>query len=108
MVVLRGQEPQPRRCTHVRGVSVRWTILLPSVFLFWIVSGFDKNGISVIVANAGFLRDLQLLHQPVLVGFLASGFTLTYGLFAFLSGWAVDRWGARRCALAGVALWGGR
>jgi MFS family permease len=91
--------------TAATASRVRWTHIAPSLLVVWIVSMFDKSNISIVMANPGFLNEMNLAGQSVRLGWLASGLFIAYGVFAPLWGWAVGRYGARRTTMASLIVW---
>ena len=84
----------------------RWLLVAPALLLLWIVGQIDKTHISLIIADRAFLTELNLEgHHPELGG-LMSAFFVGYGAAIFAWGFLVDRFGPRRCAIAGTLCWG--
>lgn len=86
--------------------KVRWIYIGPSVLFFWIVANIDKGSLGIMVANHSFLADMKLTGRSGFVGLALSIFVWVYGVSAFLWGFAVDRYGARKAALASILGWG--
>ncbi|MGA8819170.1 MAG: MFS transporter [Xanthobacteraceae bacterium] len=84
---------------------VRWTYIAPSLLVLWIVSMFDKSNIAIVIANPGFLSDMQLTGQTKLLGWLVGGLFIAYGIAAPVWGWTVTRYGPRLTAVAGLLIW---
>jgi MFS family permease len=73
--------------------------------MFWLVGLIDKFAFGTILTDRGFARDLGLTGHATAIGALASVAVLTQALGYGVFGWAVDRYGPRRCAVAGVSGW---
>jgi MFS family permease len=87
-------------------VTRRWLLVAPALLLLWIIGQIDKTHISLIIADRAFLTELNLEgHHPELGG-LMSTFFVGYGIAIFGWGFLVDRFGPRRCAVAGTLCWG--
>ena len=85
---------------------LRWWIITVPLLMIIIVGQVDKVSISMVIANKGFLQELNLLGRPALTGLLMSGFLFSYSLCFFFWGYVVKRFGPRACAIAGLLLWG--
>ena len=83
----------------------RWTQVAPTLLILWIVSTFDKSNISLVIADPAFLKEMNLGGQHALLGWLASGLYLAYGIAAPLWGWLIDRAGPRRAAILSLIIW---
>jgi sugar phosphate permease len=84
----------------------RWRLVAPALLLLWVIGQIDKTHISLIIADRAFLTELNLEgHHPELGG-LMSAFFVGYGIAIFAWGFLVDRFGPRRCAIAGTLCWG--
>ncbi|HSZ43332.1 MAG TPA: MFS transporter [Trebonia sp.] len=90
----------------VRAPAQRWRWFAPALVVAWIVGMIDKVGVGVIAANNGFLVSMHLVGKPAEVGLLTTVMLVFYGLFMPVWGILVDRYGARKCAIAGLTLWG--
>ncbi len=86
--------------------AARWWLIAPTLIIFVIVNQLDKTNISVLIADPHFLSDLHLTGQTSRIGFLSSAFFYAYGASLMIWGFLVDRFGPRRCAVAGVIGWG--
>jgi sugar phosphate permease len=84
---------------------VRWTNVAPTLLVVWIVSMFDKSNISLVIANPRFLSEMGLAGHAALLGWLASGLFLAYGLFAPVWGWITARIGPRKAVSAALVIW---
>jgi MFS family permease len=84
----------------------RWRWAAPALVVAWIVGMVDKVGVGVIAANNGFLASMHLVGKPAEVGLLTTVMLVFYGLSMPAWGTLVDRYGARKCSIAGLALWG--
>jgi MFS family permease len=89
-----------------QGPSQRWLWFAPALVVMWIVGMIDKVGVGVIAANGGFLQSMHLAGKPTQIGLLTTVMLIFYGLFMPAWGALVDRYGPRRCAIAGLTLWG--
>jgi MFS family permease len=90
----------------VRAPAQRWRWFAPALVVAWIVGMIDKVGVGVIAANSGFLKSMNLVGKPTEIGLLTTVMRIFYGLFMPVWGTLVDRYGPRKCALAGLTLWG--
>jgi MFS family permease len=90
----------------VRAPAQRWRWFAPALVVAWIVGMIDKVGVGVIAANSGFLKSMNLVGKPTEIGLLTTVMLIFYGLFMPVWGTLVDRYGPRKCALAGLTLWG--
>jgi sugar phosphate permease len=84
----------------------RWLFVAPSLALWWLIGQVDKINISLVIADPSFLRELKLQGRYGELGGLMSAFLLGYGVSIFLWGFLVDRFGPRRCLIAGTIGWG--
>ncbi|TCP31709.1 sugar phosphate permease [Scopulibacillus darangshiensis] len=84
----------------------RWLYIAPPIFFFWVFGQMDKLGISVIITNEDFLKDMDLLGDTAKIGFLMTGFLVLYGLANIAWGFIVDRIGPRKTAIIGTVIWG--
>lgn len=84
----------------------RWFYISLPVLVFWIVASIDKLGVSIIVTNDGFLKDMGLVGHPAAIGLLGTIFSVAYGSCAIVWGFFVDRIGPRIAGVTSAALWG--
>ncbi|MCA1220796.1 MFS transporter [Streptomyces sp. 8L] len=84
----------------------RWWLFSPAVVVFWVVAMLDKTGVGVVAANDQFLSDMHLTGKNGLIGLLTTVTLLFYGASMPVWGMLIDRFGPRKCALAGMAGWG--
>jgi sugar phosphate permease len=87
-------------------VARRWLLVAPALLLLWIIGQIDKTHISLIIADRAFLTELNLAGRHPELGGLMSAFFVGYGVAIFAWGFLVDRFGPRRCAIAGTLCWG--
>src|SRR5262249_43549183 len=85
--------------------SRRWLLIAPALLLLWIIAQIDKTNVSLIIADARFLRELNLAGHNAELGGLMSTFFIGYGVSIFAWGFLVDRFGPRICAMAGILGW---
>jgi sugar phosphate permease len=85
--------------------SRRWLLVAPALFFLWIIAQIDKTNISLIIADPAFLRELNVAGHNTELGGLMSSFFVGYGLSIFIWGFLVDRFGPRKCAIAGTLAW---
>ncbi len=83
----------------------RWFYITVPVLLFWIVASIDKLGVSVIITNSGFLKEMGLTGNTFAIGMLGTAFSLTYGSCAIIWGFVVDRIGPKRSGIIGALIW---
>jgi sugar phosphate permease len=69
------------------------------------MSMFDKSNISIVINDPDFLSEMGLKGQQQLLGWLATGLLVAYGITAPAWGWAVDRFGPRRVCAASLVIW---
>jgi MFS family permease len=86
--------------------SMRWWLFAPALVIIWIVGMIDKTGIGIIAADKGFLADMHLNGEPAEIGLLTTITLVFYGASMPVWGWLIDRFGPRRCVLAGLVFWG--
>ena len=84
----------------------RWLLVAPSMLLWWIIGQFDKTNVSLVIADRSFLEELQLEGRNTELGGLMSAFFVGYGVSVFVWGFLVDRFGPRKCLIAGTLAWG--
>lgn len=89
-----------------RAPAQRWRRFAPALVIMWIVGMVDKVGVGVIATNDSFLKSMHLAGQPAEIGLMTTVMLVFYGVFMPVWGTLADRYGARRCAVAGLALWG--
>jgi sugar phosphate permease len=87
-------------------MSRRWFLVAPTLLFLWIIAQIDKTNVSLFIADAKFLKELNLVGHNAELGGLMSTFFLGYGVSIFAWGFLVDRFGPRRCAMAGILGWG--
>jgi MFS family permease len=80
-------------------------MLVPSIFMFWLVGLLDKFAFGTILADHEFQVDMGLAGHATAMGAIASVAVLTQAAGNGVFGWAVDRFGARNCAILGIAGW---
>jgi sugar phosphate permease len=81
-------------------------VVATSLLLWWIIGQFDKTNVSLIIADPSFLQELELEGRNAELGGLMSAFFVGYGGSIFVWGFLVDRFGPRRCLIAGTIGWG--
>ena len=87
-------------------MSRRWLLVAPALLFLWIIAQIDKTNVSLFIADAKFLKELNLVGHNAELGGLMSTFFLGYGVSIFAWGFLVDRFGPRRCAIGGILGWG--
>lgn len=102
----RSNQPARRSLAGPWWSTHRWQLVAPAMLLLWIVGQVDKTHISLIIADQDFLEELSLVGRNAELGGLMTTFFLGYGIGIFFWGFLVDRFGPRRCAIAGTLLWG--
>jgi MFS family permease len=98
--------PTLTEAATVRAPAQRWRLFAPALVIMWIVGMIDKVGVGVIAANNGFLQSMHLVGQTAEIGLLTTVLLIFYGLSMPVWGMLVDRYGSRRCSMAGLTLWG--
>jgi MFS transporter, ACS family, glucarate transporter len=89
----------------VDATKVRWTFVMPTLLVVWIISMFDKSNISLVINDPNFLTEMGLTGQAGLLGWLASSLFIAYGVTAPAWGWAVDHWGPRKACALSLVIW---
>src|SRR3972149_6125282 len=84
----------------------RWLLVAPGLLLWWIIGQFDKTNVSLVIADQSFLDELQMEGRNAELGGLMSAFFVGYGVSIFIWGFLVDRFGPRKCLIAGTLAWG--
>ena len=106
MTAMDMNRPSGGMNARVAGATrVRWTHVAPTLLVIWIVSMFDKAGMSIVQNNPKFLDEFQLNGQQGRVGLLTFALFLAYGVFAPVWGWVVTRIGARKTAAISLVIW---
>src|SRR5579862_4671381 len=86
-------------------LSRRWLLVAPALLFLWIIAQIDKTNVSLIIADSSFLKELNLAGHNTELGALMSSFFVGYGVSIFVWGFLVDRFGPRKCAIAGTLAW---
>ncbi|MGA2713828.1 MAG: MFS transporter [Bryobacteraceae bacterium] len=86
-------------------LSRRWLLVAPALLFLWIIAQIDKTNVSLIIADSTFLKELNLVGHNTELGGLMSSFFIGYGVSIFIWGFLVDRFGPRKCAIAGTLAW---
>ena len=86
--------------------SRRWLLVAPTLLFLWIIAQIDKTNVSLFIADAKFLKELNLAGHNAELGGLMSTFFIGYGVSIFAWGFLVDRFGPRLCAIGGILGWG--
>ena len=87
-------------------LSRRWLLVAPALLFLWIIAQIDKTNVSLIIADSTFLKELNLAGHNTELGGLMSSFFIGYGVSIFFWGMLVDRFGPRKCVIAGILAWG--
>ena len=87
-------------------MSRRWFLVAPTLLFLWIIAQIDKTNVSLFIADAKFLKELNLVGHNAELGGLMSTFFIGYGVSIFAWGFLVDRFGPRLCAIGGILGWG--
>jgi sugar phosphate permease len=85
--------------------NIRWKSIPIPLLVIWIIGMLDKIGVAVIATDQKFLTDMHLIGQNALIGSLVTALLFSYGVGYFFWGWLTDRFGPKRCAVAGLILW---
>lgn len=85
--------------------ALRWRTFAPALVIMWIVGMVDKVGVGVIATNHTFLADMKLAGKPAEIGLLTTVMLVFYGIALPVWGILTDRFGPRKCAVAGLTLW---
>ena len=86
-------------------LSRRWLLVAPALLFLWIIAQIDKTNVSLIIADPAFLKELNLGGHNTELGGLMSSFFIGYGVSIFFWGFLVDRFGPRKCVIAGILAW---
>ena len=60
-------------------MSRRWLLVAPTLLFLWIIAQIDKTNVSLFIADANFLKELNLVGHNAELGGLMSTFFLGYG-----------------------------
>ena len=82
--------------------NVRHRIILVSMLMAFILY-LDRICLAEIVKSASFKTDVPLTKEEI--GSILGAFFLSYALFQVPTGWASDRFGARKMLTAYIVLW---
>src|ERR1700751_4049876 len=85
--------------------SRRWLLVAPALLFLWVIAQIDKTNVSLIIADPTFLRELNVAGHNTELGGLMSSFFVGYGVSIFIWGFLVDRFGPRKCVIAGILDW---
>ncbi|MCM3321151.1 MULTISPECIES: MFS transporter [Cytobacillus] len=88
-----------------KATNARWIYISLPLMLLFTVSMIDKSNINILFAERQFLQDLAI-SDNVIKGTLSSVFLITYALGQFFWGFVVDRIGAFKSGMIGIAIWG--
>ncbi|WP_163100219.1 MFS transporter [Peribacillus alkalitolerans] len=85
----------------------RWIFIALPIFFFWFFGQIDKVGISVIQTDPEFLNALGMsgADKNAKIGLLSFVFTIAYGVSNLFWGFIIDKFGARKTAIAGLFVW---
>jgi len=83
----------------------RWLLVAPALLFLWIIAQIDKTNVSLIIADPAFLKELNMAGHTTELGGLMSSFFVGYGVSIFIWGFLVDRFGPRKCVIAGILVW---
>lgn len=85
----------------------RWLYIAVPIFFFWFFGQIDKLGISVIQTDPEFLNTLGLTGQDknAKIGLMTLIFTISYAVSNLFWGVIIDKFGARKTAIMGLAVW---
>lgn len=84
----------------------RWRRFAPALVAMWVVGMVDKVGVGVIATNNSFLTSMHLAGKPAEIGLMTTVMLVFYGVFMPVWGTLADRYGARKCSIAGLTIWG--
>ena len=87
--------------TAPRGEGYRW-VILGLLWLLYAAFGLISRAISPLVTP--ILSDLSISYTQM--GFILGSWQLVYIPAALAAGWALDKWGSRRCLLFGAIIIG--
>ena len=88
--------------TATAPTNIRHRIIAVSMLMAFILY-LDRICIAEIVKSASFNADVPLTKQEI--GRILGAFFFTYALFQVPTGWASDRFGARKMLTAYIVLW---
>jgi sugar phosphate permease len=88
--------------TRVGGYRYVVVFVIWIAFLFW---AFDRTGLSLLLTDRGFLKEMGLEGSPGKQGLLMTFLLLPYALSNIFFGPAADRWGPWRVLTVMAGLW---
>ncbi len=80
-------------------------LVVAVIWLTFLLGGFDRAAISLLLVDHGFLRDMGLEGSPERQGLAMTMMLLPYALSNIFLGTTADRWGPRRVLAVMTALW---
>ncbi|MEY2194650.1 MFS transporter [Neobacillus sp. BF23-41] len=85
----------------------RWLYIAVPIFFFWFFGQIDKVGISIIQTDPDFLNTFGITGEDknTKIGLLSFVFTIAYGVSNLFWGFIIDKFGARKTAIAGLSIW---
>jgi len=80
-------------------------IILGILFITLMIAYIDRVNISVLIADPGFIADMDLKAQAARQGLLMTLFLLAYALGNIILGYFGDRLGPRKAVSVSIVLW---
>ena len=80
-------------------------LVVAVIWLAFFFGGFDRAAISLLLTDAGFLREMGLEGSPERQGLLMTFLLLPYALSNILLGPTADRWGPRKILALMTGFW---
>jgi len=80
-------------------------LVVAVIWMTFLLGGFDRAAISLLMTDHGFLQDMGLEGSPARQGLLMTFLLLPYALSNILLGPATDRWGSRKILTLMTGLW---
>ena len=100
--VVDGRGDPPLNLSATAPTNVRQRIIMVSMLMAFILY-LDRVCLAEIVKSASFKTDVPLTKEEI--GQVLGAFFFSYALFQVPTGWASDRFGARKMLTAYIVLW---
>ena len=82
-------------------------LVVTVIWLAFLLGGFDRAAISLLLTDPGFLQEMDLEGSPERQGLLMTFLLLPYALSNIFLGLTADRWGPRKVLTLMMAFWSG-
>ncbi|MGD0234078.1 MAG: MFS transporter [Syntrophorhabdales bacterium] len=80
-------------------------VVVAVIWIAFLVWAFDRTGLSLLLADRGFLKEMGLEGSPGRQGLLMTFLLLPYALSNIFFGPTADRWGPRKVLTVMAGLW---